>query len=519
MSQPPVTPPLRGAALAIATVAIATASFMNILDTTIAVVAVPTIAGSLAATASQGSWIITSYAVSLAVVLPLSGWVTRRYGQVQTFVVSVCLFTLMSWLCGLATTFNQLLLFRALQGLSGGLLLPLSQSLLMRIYPIERHGTALGIWSLTSAVAPVVGPLLGGYLTETVGWPWIFYINVPFGLLAAYLCWTLVRPFESERVREPVDGVGLALLVIGLLCVQMVLDRGHELDWLAAVEIRTLLALGLACLVLFFAWERDAPYPIVDLTLFRHANFAAGTTLFAVFYGTFILSTVIYPIWMQTVLGYTAQWAGIVMAATSVVPLLAMPLIGHYLHDIDPRPVITAGVAVLGIALLLHAQSYTQVPATYLAFSRLMIGLAMPFIVMPLMMLSLIGLPPEKLSTAAGLFNCMRMLAASMGTALGITLWDERTVLHRERLVEAVSRDSVERTQLLDALGDGFAGAQSALAALEQMLMSQARTLAHQDLFLLCTVLMVPIGLSCWLLPARSRGRQADRAAVGAVHD
>jgi len=205
---------LHGLPLVIATLAVALASFMNILDTTIAIVALPTISGNLGATASQGSWVITSYSVCLAVVLPLSGWITRRFGEVHTFCAAVLLFSAMSWLCAIATSFNQLLLFRALQGFSGGLLLPLSQSLLLRMYPPEKHGLALGIWGVTSAVAPVVGPMLGGFITDNYGWPWIFLINLPVGAFSAYVCWKLLRRFESETFREPTDFVGLFLLLV-----------------------------------------------------------------------------------------------------------------------------------------------------------------------------------------------------------------------------------------------------------------------------------------------------------------
>ena len=220
------TQPLRGLPLALASLAVAAASFMNILDTTIAIVALPTIGGDLGATPSQSSWVITIYGVCVAVILPLSGWITRRFGEVNTFIIAVLLFTVTSWLCAIATSFNELLLFRALQGCSGGLLLPLSQSLLLRIYPPQRHGLALAIWSITSSVAPVLGPLLGGVITDRFGWHWIFLINVPVGVVCAVACWTLLRSYETAAQREPVDLVGLLLLVVGVISFQLVLDRG-----------------------------------------------------------------------------------------------------------------------------------------------------------------------------------------------------------------------------------------------------------------------------------------------------
>jgi DHA2 family multidrug resistance protein len=510
-------PPLRGAALGAASVSIASASFMNVLDTTIVVVALPTIAGDLAATPSQASWIMTIYGVCLAVMLPLSGWITAQFGQVRTFVVSVLLFTATSWLCAAAQTFDQLLLFRALQGLAGGLQLPLSQSLLMRIYPPEKHGVALGVWSLSSGVAPVAGPLLGGLITDSVGWPWVFYINIPVGLLAAWTCWSLVRPYESERKRMPVDAVGLILLVVGVIAGQLALDRGHELDWLASIEIRVLVAVSLISLVLFFAWERDEPHPVVDFSIFSHGNFVLGCTLISVFYVAMVVSGVIYPLWMQTVLGYNARSAGLVMATTSLIPLIALPIAGQAFRTMDPRPLVTVG-GLLGFwAILMHAQATTSASFEYLAWTRFAVGLAMPLCWMPLMMTTMVGLPPEKIGTAAGLFNFWRMLAASIATAGGVTYWEERTVVHRERLVEDVSRPSADRDAFLHWLQGSAGDTQQALAALEVSIGREARTLAQSDLYLIFAAGMLLLAVGCWRL--RVAQRVAPAAAASIAHD
>ena len=316
MSAGAVPQPLHGIPLVLATVAVAAASFMNILDTTIAIVALPTIAGNLSATPSQSSWIITIYAVCVAVVLPLSGWITRRYGEVAVFIFAVLMFTFTSWLCAAAGSFNQLLLFRGMQGFSGGLLIPLSQSLLMRLYPPDKQGLALGIWGITSVVAPVAGPLLGGYLTDNHGWPSIFLINIPIGLIVAWICWSLLRPFETRRVREPVDLVGLLLLFVGVICFQMVLDRGHELDWLSSMQIRIMLVASILCFLLFLAWETGEEHPVVDLSLFRYRNFVVGTALISVVYLTFIVGDNPLPAldadysWVTPPPGRVSPWPG-----------------------------------------------------------------------------------------------------------------------------------------------------------------------------------------------------------------
>ncbi len=513
-------PRLAGLHLLIASVGIATASFMNVLDTTIVVVALPTVAGDLAATPSQASWIMTIYGVCLAVMLPLSGWITGQFGQVRTFVTSVLLFTIASWLCAAATSFDQLLLFRAFQGLAGGLLLPLSQSLLLKIYPPEKHGLALGIWSLTSGVAPIAGPVLGGLITDTLGWPWVFYINLPFGLMAAWSVWALVRPYESERVRAPVDFIGLVLLVTGVITGQLALDRGHELDWLASTQICVLLATSATCLLLFFAWERDEPHPVVDFSIFSHGNFVLGCTLISIFYAGLVISGVIYPIWMQTVLGYNARVSGIVMATTSIIPLITLPVVGQVFRKMDPRPLITIGGILGAWALWLHARSTTGVSFEYLAMTRFAIGLAMPLAWIPLMMTIMTGLPPAKINSAAGLFNFWRMLASSVGTAIGVTFWDERTVVHRERLVETVSRGGgSEGMDLMQSQQGPMQDPQATLAALDAMIIREASTLGQQDLFLIFAAAMLVMAAGAWWLRVTPASPGQSPAAGAVAHD
>lgn len=496
-------PPLKGIERFLATSAVLIASFMNVLDTTIAVVALPSIAGGLAATPSQGSWVLTIYSVCLAVVLPLSGWVSKRVGQIRAFYSAVFLFTLTSWLCAQATSFDELLIFRAFQGMSGGLLLPFSQSIILRIYPPEEHGKALGLWGITAAVAPVAGPLLGGYITDHFGWPWIFYINVPLGIFSFWACRTFLRRYETEIKRDPVDIIGLLLMVVGIISMQLALDRGHELDWLASMEVRVLIAVGVVSLIIFFIWELDEPHPIVDLSLFKNRNFALGSAMTAVFYGAFVVTAVMYPLWMQTSMGYTSSAAGLVMATTSIFPILAMPILGQRMRTWNPRYTITFGCCLMVIVMMLHGLLTPQVSSNYLAGVRFMIGFSMPFLWIPMMMITLIGLPVHMMDTATGLSNFIRMLASSLATAIGVTLWDDRTVVHRADIVEGLSRPSVERGEFLAQLSSGTGDIASGLAATEQMIAQQARTMAQQDVFMVCAGLILVVALLAQALPAR----------------
>ena len=494
-------PQLRGLPLFMVTIAVAMANFMNVLDTTIVIVALPNIAGSLGATPSQGSWVFTSYGVCLAVVLPLSGWITRRFGEVRVFCIAVLLFSVASWLCAAASSFNQLLLFRALQGFCGGLLLPLSQSLLLRIWPAEKQGLALGIWGVTSAVAPVLGPVLGGIITDEFGWPWIFLINVPIGLVASYVCWSVLRSMESEKVREPVDFIGLFLLLVGVICFQLVLDRGHELDWLASMQIRVMLVTSILFFFLFLAWEYGEEHPVVDLSLFAYRNFVIGSLMISLLYLCFVLATVLYPIWLQTTMGYTATWAGLVMAPFGIAPIILMPLVGQRMRQWDARPTVMFGIFVFAGAYVLHAQNNSDTTAGFIAATRLLMGAAMPFAWMPLMVLALVGLPAEKMASATGIFNFVRMLASSMGTAAGVTLWDQRTIYHRSSLAETISPDAPQYQRTMEMLSQRLPNPEAALAALDQAVSVEARTLALNDIFYLSILIVLPLAAVAWLLP------------------
>src|SRR5574337_553454 len=299
-------PPLSGPTLTLATVALSLATFMNVLDTTIASV-------------------------------PLTGWLTQRVGQVRLFVGSLLLFVLASLLCGLSSSLEMLIAARVLQGAVAGPMIPLSQALLLQSYPKHKSNMALAMWSMTTLVAPVLGPILGGWLSDNYSWPWIFYINVPVGLFAAWLTWSLLKHRESPTRRLPIDGVGLALLVVGVGALQIMLDKGKELDWFASGEIVILGATALAALFFFVAWELTERHPVVDLTLFRGRNFATGTVAISLAYSLFFAMVVLMPLWLQQYMGYTSTWAGLVTAPIGILALILSPLVGRILPRTDPR--------------------------------------------------------------------------------------------------------------------------------------------------------------------------------------
>ena len=329
--------PLTGAKLAIGTVALSLATFMNVLDSSIANVSIPAISGDLGVAPNQGTWVITSFAVANAISVPLTGWLTQRFGQVRLFITSIILFVLSSWACGLAPNMGMLITARIIQGAVAGPMIPLSQALLLSTYPPAKSSMALALWGMTTLVAPVMGPILGGWISDNMSWPWIFYINIPVGIGAAYATWAIYKDRESPTRALPIDKIGLALLVLWVGSLQLMLDRGKELDWFNSTEIVVLTVVAIVGFAFFLIWELTEDHPVVDLTLFKGRNFSAGVVAISVAYGLFFGNLVILPLWLQTIVGYTATDAGLIMAPVGIFAIILSPVIGKNLPKMDAR--------------------------------------------------------------------------------------------------------------------------------------------------------------------------------------
>ena len=432
-------PPITGFKLALLTLGVSLAVFMNILDTSIANVAIPTIAGDLAISPNQGTWVITSFTVTLAIALPLSGWLARRYGEVKLFLWATSLFALFSLLCGLAPNLGSLVFLRVLQGITAGPMIPLSQSLLMNNYPKEKHGTALSIWSMTAVVAPVVGPLLGGWITDNYSWPWVFYINVPVGALAVWLTWSTLRGRETDTLRQPFDRVGLGLLIVGVAALQVMLDKGNELNWFSSGTVWELAIVALVGLSALVMWELTDAHPVVDLSLLKSPRYTLPVLALTFGYLTYFANVVVFPLWLQTQMGYTATDAGIAAAPIGVLAVVVAPFMGKLMQRFDPRWLVTTSFAVFAGVSFWTVHFDTDVTLWQLALPRFIYGAAMPLFFVPLMTMALSGVQPQKVASASGLFNFLRMLGAGFGASLGISLWDSRQALHDARISETVS--------------------------------------------------------------------------------
>ena len=515
----PVTPPvpyapepLHGTTLLLGTLALSLATFMNVLDSSIANVSLPAIAGDLGVSPGQGTWVITSFGVANAISVPLTGWLTQRFGAVRLFTMSVLLFVVTSWMCGFATSLEMLVFFRVLQGLVAGPMIPLSQTLLLSSYPRALAGTALALWGVTTLVAPVVGPLLGGWITDNISWPWIFYINVPVGLLAAVFTWAIYQKRETPTRKLPIDTVGLTLLVLWVGALQLMLDKGKELDWFASGEIIAYAVVAAVSFAVFLVWELTDKHPVVDLTLFKERNFTFGALSLSVAYALFFGNVVLLPLWLQQYMGYTATAAGMALAPVGFLAILLTPLVGRKVGQWDPRRMATGAFIVFALVLWMRAQFTTETDFATILIPTVIQGAAMAFFFIPLTTITLSGLPPERIPAAAGLSNFVRITAGAMGVSIATTLWESRAALHHAHLTETLVQGQGVFAQTLNGLTASGLSMQQALAQVNRLIDQQAFTRAVDDIFLGSSFLFLTLIGTIWLTQ-----RPAPVAAGAAV--
>jgi len=507
MSEATAARPLSGIPLVLGTIALSLATFMNVLDTSIANVSLPAIAGNLGASPNQGTWIITSFGVANAISVPLTGWLAQRVGAVRLFTASVLLFVLTSWMCGFAPSLELLIVFRILQGLVAGPMIPLSQALLLSTYPKERSALALSMWSMTTLVAPVAGPLLGGWITDNVSWPWIFYINIPVGLLAAAVAWAIYRHRETPTRKLPIDGVGLGLLVLWVGALQVMLDKGKELDWFHSPAIVASALVAAIGFVVFVIWELTEEHPIVDLRLFKGRNFSFGVATLSLAWLVYFGNVVLLPLWLQQYLGYTATAAGFALAPVGVLAVLLSPYVGRILPNVDPRWISTTSFAVFAAVLLLRAQYTPQVDQWSIMVPTFIQGAAVACLFTPLVSVIISGLDPSKIPSATGLSNFVRITAGAFGTSITTTLWDNRATLHHAHLTESITQASPEAAQGYATLGTLGLDPQQVAAQLNRIIDQQAFTRAADDIFLGSALLFAALIAVVWLTrPARVSG-------------
>ena len=506
-------PGFRPPSLALATIGLALASFMQVLDTTIANVSLPAISGNLGASANQATWVITSFAVSNAIALPLTGFMVRRYGERKLFMWATLAFVIASFLCGIANSMGLLVVARALQGFVAGPMYPVTQALLISIYPPHKRGQAIALLAMVTVVAPIAGPILGGWITDNYSWEWIFFINIPIGIFSSIVVGRQLKG-RPERLEKPkMDYIGLATLVLGVGALQILLDLGNDEDWFNSTKIVVLAIVAVIALAVFLIWELTDRDPIVDLKLFRHRNFTAGTVAMVVAYAAFFSVGLLVPLWLQRNLGYSAMWAGFATAPIGILPVLLTPFVGLYAARIDLRMVASIAFVAMAATSFLRAGFNLDVDFEHVAFVQLLQGLGVALFFMPVLTILLSDLEPHEIAAGSGLATFVRTLGGSFAASLTTWGWNQRGTVHHAHLTEHISATDPGMVQTVTALGQG--DLQRGAMVLDRMIAQQAAQIGFNEIFHLLGILFLVVIAFVWIAKPPFAAKAARGAAAG----
>lgn len=480
--------------------AVMLATFMEVLDTTVVNVSLPHIAGSLAAGIDESTWVLTSYLVSNAVVLPATGWLSSVFGRKRYYMASVIIFAASSFLCGLAPSLSALIVFRVMQGLGGGALQPISQAILLECFPRRQRGMGMAIFGIGVVFAPIIGPTLGGWLTDNYSWRWIFYINIPISVIALVMSKIyIVDPPYLRRGAVKMDYIGLGLLAVGIGTLQVVLDTGQRHDWFGTTWITQLAVVSAVTLVALVIWELYTTHPVIDFRVLRVTNFGTGTLLMFMLGVALYSSGLLQPLFVQTLLGYTAMLSGLVLSPGGVGTLVFMPIAGRLVGTRDPRVMIMFGFSLAATAMFLMSHWTLDISFWQVATPRIVLGIGLAWLFVPLSTVAFAFMSPDRIGNATGLFNLMRNIGGSVGIAAVETILANRAQFHQSRLVANISPYSQSYVQwqhdtiakLMAAGQSQLQAQQKALAIAYQTVITQATLMAFIDTFWLTGVLMV----------------------------
>lgn len=498
MTATTTAPPAPAAAapnLLLAGLLLAAANFIVVLDTTVANVSVSHIAGSLAVSTNEGTYVITSYAVAEAITVPLTGWLASRFGTVRVFTTCMLLFGLFSGICGIANSLGFLVFGRVMQGLAGGPLMPLSQTLLMRIFPPNKRGTAMALWSMTTLVAPILGPIIGGSICDNWGWPYIFLINIPIAAVCSVAAWRILKPFETETLKVRIDFIGLGLLVLWVAALQIMLDEGKKLDWFSSNEIIILAVTAIIGFAAFMIWEFTERNPIVNMRVFRHRGFSVSVLAISLAFGSFFASVVLTPLWLQGYMGYTSTWSGYTTGAIGVLAVFAAPFAAKLSGRFDPRMLVFFGVCWLGFITYIRAFGTMDMTYSQIALPMLFQGIGMPFFFIPLTTLALSSVDESETASAAGLMSFLRTLSGAFATSIVTTEWENKTNYNHAELAAVITNSD-----------------HIPVAMLDHMVQAQSVMIATNQIFMTLSVVFVFAACVIWLAPRPQRS--ADLSAA-----
>lgn len=468
------------------------ASILELLDTSIVNVSIPHMMGTLGATLDQITWVSIGYVVANVIILPITGWLSALFGRTRYFAFSIALFTVASFFCGQANSLEALVFWRIVQGLGGGALLSTSQAILYEVFPREEYGTAMAIFGMGVMVGPTLGPTLGGYITDALDWRWIFYINIPFGIMALLATIAFIPNSKWAQKAGKVDVAGLALLVLAIGSLQIMLERGERLEWLASGEIVAYVVTCVVSSVLFVWHELRTPEPVVDLRILKHTQFTAGVS-FAFLLGVCLFAPLfVFPVYLQSLQGFTAQQTGMVILPGALASAFTMAIMAKAGRKMDGRVLVVLGTGIFALSMWMHSQFTTQSGTMDFLFPSILRGVGMGMLFVPLSILALADLPPEKMANGTGLFNLTRQLGGSVGIALAATMVTRFTALHRGSLVNHVSMYADATRERVTMLTQGMmargmnattAGDQ-AVRLLDLTVRKQASMLAFEQIFL-----------------------------------
>jgi DHA2 family multidrug resistance protein len=471
-------------------------TLIEIIDTSIVNVSLDHIRGSLSAGFDEATWTITAYLVSNAIVIPMAGWLARLIGRKNYQIASIALFTFSSFMCGSAWSLHSLVFFRVLQGIGGGGLVPISQSILLESFPREKHGQAMAIFGIGAMLGPILGPLLGGWITDTTSWRWIFYINIPIGILSIIMNIIVIQdPPYMQRQKMKIDYWGLLFLAVGLGSLQFVLDKGESDDWFGSSTILAFAIIGAVSLTLLIINEYYSEHPIVNLKLFKDRTFTSGATvMFFVFLNLFG-SIVLLPIFLQSLMGYTSFYAGLVLGPGGIATMLAMPIAGKLVSKVNPKRILTVGITICALSTFMMSRFNLTTDFWTFVWPRVVLGLGMGLTFIPLTTMTLSHIPREHMTEASSLYNLLRNMGGSVGIAFTTTMLSRRSQFHQTRLVEHLSpfdrAYTIFHDNIAAILGSKGIPPSGADGLMYRELVRQSATLAFTDAFLMICILIL----------------------------